>query len=78
MPRVIKYQEAAFVAACTVDLESFEIKWRIAEREIREALGWVKSNQSFLLNELKTAFAPLWGIKAAKTPSAPRLSIELT
>ncbi len=36
---------------CTVDLEGFEIKGRIAEREIRESLDWIKSNQSFLLNE---------------------------
>lgn len=36
---------------CTVSLEGFEIKGRIAEREIRESLDWVKSNQLFLLNE---------------------------
>ena len=36
---------------CTVDIDSFEIKGRIAEREIREALAWIRSNQSFLLNE---------------------------
>ena len=36
---------------CTVDLESFEIKGRIAEREIREALVWVKTNQTELLKE---------------------------
>ena len=30
---------------CTVDLESFEIKGRVAEREIREALVWIKINQ---------------------------------
>lgn len=30
---------------CTVDLDSFEIKGRIAEREIREALAWIKTNQ---------------------------------
>lgn len=36
---------------CTVDIDSFEIKGRIAEREIREALTWIRSNQSFLFNE---------------------------
>jgi len=36
---------------CTVDLESFEIKGRVAEREIREALAWIKSSQKDLLNE---------------------------
>jgi len=36
---------------CTVDIDSFEIKGRIAEREIREALEWIRSNQSFLFNE---------------------------
>lgn len=36
---------------CTVDLSSLEIKGRIAEREIREALSWIKSNQPDLLNE---------------------------
>lgn len=30
---------------CTVDLDSFEIKGRVAEREIREALAWIKTNQ---------------------------------
>jgi hypothetical protein len=36
---------------CTVDIDSFEIKGRIAEREIREALAWIRSSQSFLFNE---------------------------
>ncbi|MCK7481406.1 MAG: hypothetical protein M0C28_32640 [Candidatus Moduliflexus flocculans] len=27
---------------CTVDLESFEIRGRVAKREIREALAWIK------------------------------------
>ena len=30
---------------CTVDLDSFEIKGRVVEREIREALAWIKTNQ---------------------------------
>lgn len=30
---------------CTVDLDSFEIKGRVAEREIREALAWIKTHQ---------------------------------
>ena len=30
---------------CTVDLDSFEIKGRVAEREIREALVWIKTHQ---------------------------------
>ena len=33
---------------CTVDLESFEIKGRIAEREIREAMAWIRERQIFL------------------------------
>jgi len=36
---------------CTVDLDSFEIRGRIAEREIREAVAWIISNQDFLLDE---------------------------
>jgi hypothetical protein len=36
---------------CTVDLRSFEIKGRIAEREIREALAWIKGQQSFLQDQ---------------------------
>ena len=30
---------------CTVDLDSFEIKGRVASREIREALVWIKPHQ---------------------------------
>lgn len=30
---------------CTVDLDSLEIKGRVAEREIREALAWIKTHQ---------------------------------
>lgn len=30
---------------CTVDLDSFEIKGRVASREIREALVWIKTHQ---------------------------------
>lgn len=33
---------------CTVDLETFEIKGRVAEREIREAMAWIKTYQSEL------------------------------
>jgi hypothetical protein len=36
---------------CTVGLDSFEIRGRIAEREIREAVAWIISNQDFLLDE---------------------------
>lgn len=36
---------------CTVDLQTLEVKGRIAEREIREALAWIASNTSFLLDE---------------------------
>jgi len=36
---------------CTVDLESFEIRGRVAKREIREALAWINSSQTDLLNE---------------------------
>lgn len=36
---------------CTVDLESFEIKGRVAEREIREALLWIKANRLYLQKE---------------------------
>ena len=32
---------------CTVDLDSFEIKGRIAEREIREAVAWITSSRIF-------------------------------
>ncbi len=34
-----------------VDLDGFGIKGQVAGREIREALGWIKSNQTDLLNE---------------------------
>ncbi len=30
---------------CTVHLETFQIQGRIAEREIREALVWIRANQ---------------------------------
>lgn len=36
---------------CTVDLDRFEIKGAVVEREIREALIWIKENQAFLLKE---------------------------
>jgi len=36
---------------CTVNLDSFDIKGRVAKREIREALAWIKSSQSYLMNE---------------------------
>ena len=36
---------------CTVDLDSFAIKGRIAEREIRETLAWIAAQQGFLHNE---------------------------
>jgi hypothetical protein len=36
---------------CTVNLQSFEIKGETSEREIKEALTWIKENQLFLLNE---------------------------
>lgn len=36
---------------CTVDLETFEIKGRVAEREIREALAWVRMNQADLQHQ---------------------------
>jgi hypothetical protein len=36
---------------CTVDLGNLGIKGRVAEREIREALGWIKSKQIYLLDE---------------------------
>ena len=31
---------------CTIDLESFEIKGRVAEREVRDALVWIKSRKT--------------------------------
>lgn len=36
---------------CTADLGSFEMKGRITEREVRDALAWIKSQQAYLLNE---------------------------
>jgi hypothetical protein len=36
---------------CTVGLDSLEIKGRVAEREIREALSWIETNQDFLFDE---------------------------
>jgi hypothetical protein len=36
---------------CTIDLESFEIKGRVAEREIRDALAWIKTEKTNLLIE---------------------------
>jgi len=36
---------------CTVGLDSLEIKGRIAEREIREALSWIETNRDFLFDE---------------------------
>lgn len=31
---------------CTVELDSFAIKGRVAQREIREALAWIRANQA--------------------------------
>jgi hypothetical protein len=36
---------------CTIDLESFEIKGRVDEREVRDALAWIKSKKTDLLIE---------------------------
>lgn len=36
---------------CTIDLESFEIIGRVAEREVRDALVWIKSKKTDLLIE---------------------------
>lgn len=36
---------------CTVDLDDFAIKGGVAEREIRDALAWIKTNRDFLFNE---------------------------
>lgn len=33
---------------CTVELGGLEIKGRVADREIREALDWIEANQDFL------------------------------
>ena len=35
----------------TVDLDSLQINRRVAKREISEALAWIASNRSLLLNE---------------------------
>ena len=36
---------------CIVDLVGFEIRGRIVEREIREVLAWITTQQVFLRNE---------------------------
>jgi len=36
---------------CTVDIDSLEIRGRIAAREIREELNWIESSRAFLLDE---------------------------
>ncbi len=36
---------------CTVDLDSFVITGRVAEREIREALAWIQRHQAFLQDQ---------------------------
>lgn len=36
---------------CTVDLDNFEIKGRVSEREIREALDWIKNHQAILKDQ---------------------------
>jgi len=36
---------------CTIDLESFEIIGRVAGREVRDALVWIKSKKTDLLIE---------------------------
>jgi hypothetical protein len=36
---------------CTIDLESYEITGRVAEREVRDALVWIKSRKNDLLIE---------------------------
>lgn len=36
---------------CIVDLNSFEIRGRVATREIREALDWIRARQSVLLEQ---------------------------
>lgn len=35
----------------TVELDGLEIKGRIVQREIREALAWISSNRAFLLDQ---------------------------
>ena len=36
---------------CTVDMETLEIKGKVAERDIRDALAWLNREQSLLSNE---------------------------
>lgn len=36
---------------CTVDLASMKIKGRVAEREIRDALAWIRAHQAYLQDE---------------------------
>lgn len=36
---------------CTVDLDGLVIKGRVAERENREALSWIKTNRDFLFDQ---------------------------
>jgi hypothetical protein len=36
---------------CTVDLDSFVISGRVAEREIRESLAWIQRHQAFLQDQ---------------------------
>ncbi|KAI5913906.1 DUF4160 domain-containing protein [Thauera sp. 2A1] len=36
---------------CTVDIDGGAIKGRVAEREIREALAWIKTNRDFLFDQ---------------------------
>ena len=36
---------------CTVDLDNFAIKGRVAQREIREALAWIRANQAALQDQ---------------------------
>lgn len=38
---------------CTVALDGFEVNGRVAEREIREAVAWIRLNQALLLEEWK-------------------------
>jgi hypothetical protein len=35
---------------CTVDLEDFAIKGRVAIREIRDALAWIEARRDFLFD----------------------------
>ncbi|MEO8118604.1 MAG: DUF4160 domain-containing protein [Rhodoferax sp.] len=36
---------------CTVDIDTLELKGRVAAREIRDELAWIASNRAFLHNE---------------------------